>query len=65
MSNQAPTITINGVTSKPGQPASMIHTECDCYPIIAGHGFTPGRAITCPDCQAVTWVINSMETYIF
>ena len=44
----APTITIDGVTSRPGEPVSMVHLDCDGYMIVPGH-VAEGDMILCED----------------
>ena len=61
----APTITIDGVTSAPGKPISMIRLGCDCVSIWPGHGYTVGGEAGCGTCRVVTTLVASFETWVF
>lgn len=61
----APTITIDGVTSKPGEPATMIEFSCGCYPILMGHNAKVGDTVECDDCDCFTTVLKAVETWVF
>jgi hypothetical protein len=58
----APTITIDGVTSNPGQPVTMLALECGCFPIVDGHDIDTGDVYTCGRPTTVTGVF---KTWVF
>lgn len=61
----APTITINGVTSKPGEPVTMTTLACGCHPILVGHGNQVGDTTECDDCNCFTTVTRIFPTWVF
>jgi hypothetical protein len=60
----APTITIDGVTSRPGSPISMLALACDCHPVVEGHDLAAGDPVECEE-HGVTTVIRTLETWMF
>lgn len=60
----APTITIDGVTSKPALPISMLELACECRPIHGAHGLNAGDAVDCEQ-HGETTVIRTLETWVF
>jgi len=61
----APTITVDGVTSTPGEPVSFVALDCDCIEIAQGHGYTVGGAAACGKCGVATTVTGVLETWVF
>jgi hypothetical protein len=45
----APTITINDVTSRPGEPVTMVALDCGAHPITSGHVIEIGDSFLCRD----------------
>lgn len=62
--NNAPTITIDGVTSNPGKPVSMLSLGCGCHPFANGH-WTTGAVVFCEDCARPAYVTDTFHTWLF
>jgi hypothetical protein len=60
----APTITIDGVTSNPASPVSMLALACDCRPIVETHELAVGEAVECED-HGVTTIVGKLDTWMF
>lgn len=60
----APTITIDGVTSAPASPITMLGLACDCHPVVKGHDFAVGNAVECED-HGITTITGTLETWMF
>lgn len=63
--NIAPTITIDGVTSRPGSPVSFVRLGCGCTEIAEGHGYAVGGDAACGECGVATFVESTFETWVF
>jgi hypothetical protein len=61
----APTITIDGVTSNPGEPVTMTSFACGCFPILMGHNTEIGDTVECDDCDCFTTVKGIFPTWTF
>jgi hypothetical protein len=61
----APTITINGVTSNPGEPVTMTSFTCGCFPILTGHDAEAGDTVECDECNCYTTVLTVFKTWVF
>lgn len=61
----APTITIDGVTSKPAEPVTMTLLACDCAPSLLGHDIAVGDIMDCDDCDIHTTVKRVFPTWVF
>jgi hypothetical protein len=60
----APTITIDGVISAPGEPVSFAALGCDCIEIATRHGYTVDGDAACGKHGATT-VTGVLETWVF
>lgn len=61
----APTITIDGVTSKPGEPITMTQFACGCFPVLLGHDVQTGDTVECDDHDCFTTVLGVFPTWVF
>ena len=64
-STAAPTITIDGVTSRPAEPVTMTGFACGCNPILMGHSAQVGDTVECDDHDCFTTVTQAVQTWMF
>jgi hypothetical protein len=61
----APTITIDGVTSRPGEPITFVSLICGDHPVLDGHNVTIGDEVNCTECNFPAMVTETFETWKF